>query len=96
MRTYNIRILILSVLFIIFSCQKEELIFEDEIVIEDISQPTVFEGGEYLTVPEYLSTPISGSELVIPTIIINYIPSNDGTTITDEFAELEAVRDWGG
>lgn len=95
MRTYNIRILILSVLFIIFSCQKEELIFEDEIVIEDISQPTVFEGGEYLTVPEYLSAPISGSELVIPTIIINYIPSNDGTTITDEFAELEAVRDWG-
>ena len=56
MKTYNIRLLILSVLFIILSCQKEELLLEDEIVIEDTIQPTVFEGGEYLTVPEYLTT----------------------------------------
>ena len=95
MKTNSLKFLILVTLFSIFSCQKEELFLEEDIFVEEVVEPLTIEGGEYLEVPEYLSTPISGSELVIPTIIINYIPSNDGTTITNEFAELEAVRDWG-
>lgn len=53
------------------------------------------EGGEYVPVHEFLATPSSESELVVPVIIINYIPSIDGVTITDKFAELDAVRDYG-
>jgi hypothetical protein len=53
------------------------------------------EDGEYVPVHEFLATPSPDSELIIPVIIINYIPSIDGATITNKFAELDAVRDYG-
>ena len=53
------------------------------------------EGGKYYPVPNFLATPVEEAQLIIPVIIINYIPSTNGITITDDFAELEANRDWG-
>ena len=102
-------LLLIFVTIVTLSCEKEEFLpLLEEVPLESIeTPPTVsetvpsptenvkFEGGEYLNVPEYLSKPIGGAELIIPVIILNYIPSNDGTTVTDEFAELEASRDFG-
>jgi len=53
------------------------------------------EGGKYYPVPNFLANPIEEAQLIIPVIIINYIPSTNGITITDDFAELEANRDYG-
>lgn len=89
-------------LIFLLSCEKEDLLptnIDDSIdSIEEVvivPPDNSFDGGEYLEVPDYLSKPIQGSELIIPVIIINYIPSDNGVTITDEFAELDAVRDFG-
>ena len=89
-------------LIFVLSCEKEDLLptnIDDSIdSIEEVvivPSDNSFDGGEYLEVPDYLSKPIQGSELIIPVIIINYIPSDNGVTITDEFAELDAVRDFG-
>lgn len=83
------------------SCEKEDILpldpngGDDTVITIELPNPNSFDGGEYLTVPEYLAEPISGAELIVPVIIINYIPSNNGLTITDEFARLDAVRDFG-
>ena len=101
-------LLLIFITIVTFSCEKEEFLpLVEEVPVESIeTPPTVsetvppptenvkFEGGEYLNVHEYLSTPIDGAELIVPVVIINYIPSNDGKTITDEFAESGGVRDW--
>jgi hypothetical protein len=101
---YSFLILIVSILTFFSSCEKEDFNpvgpdltgdLEDTTNIVPPPSENSFDGGEYLEVPEYLSEPISGAELIVPVIIINYIPSNNGVTITDEFAELEAVRDFG-
>ena len=100
---YSFLILIVSILTFFSSCEKEDFNpvgpdlmgdLEDTTNIVPPPSENSFDGGEYLEVPEYLSEPISGAELIVPVIIINYIPSNDGKTITDEFAESGGVRDW--
>ena len=53
------------------------------------------EGGKYYPVPKFLANPIEEAQLIIPVIIINYIPSTNGITITDDFAELEGNIDYG-
>ena len=48
-----------------------------------------------MEVPEYLSTPISGSELVIPVVIINWVPSPDGIVVNDSITLVGGNMDWG-
>lgn len=88
------------VLVVLFSCEKEVLTplgpdTFDQVDTVPTTGTNTFEGGEYVEVHEYLNTPIQGAELIVPVIVINYIPSNDGKTVTDEFARLGGVRDWG-
>ena len=60
MKTNSLKFLVLIILFFVFSCQKEELFVEEDVFVEEIVEPLSIEGGEYLEVPEYLSTPING------------------------------------
>ena len=98
---YVILVLLIGGVILLASCEKEEITPLGPDNIDDISDVgvvtppnTTFDGGEYLTVPEFLSEPISGAELIVPTIIINYIESDNGVTVTDEFAELGGALDY--
>jgi hypothetical protein len=98
---YVILVLLIGGAILLASCEKEEITPLGPDNIDDISDVgvvtpsnTTFDGGEYLTVPEFLSEPISGAELIVPTIIINYIESDNGVTVTDEFAELGGALDY--
>jgi hypothetical protein len=97
---YSFLILIVSILTFFSSCEKEDFNPVGPDLTGDLGDTTnivpppsenSFDGGRYLDIPEYLSEPILGAELIVPVMIINYIPSNDGETITNEFAELGGV-----
>jgi hypothetical protein len=85
------RFLLFFIVITLFSCEKEELI-----PIVETPVATFDETIEYLTVPDYLSTPINGSELIVPIIILNWIPSPDGVVVNDSVTKAEGVKDWGG
>ena len=59
---------------------------EDEVFISNI---------ENLSIPEYLSTPAVNSQIVVPVIIINWIPSADGSIIDSNVAKISGIQDWG-
>ena len=95
MKTNSLKFLVLIILFFVFSCQKEELFVEEDVFVEEIVEPLSIEGGEYLEVPEYLSTPINGSELIVPVVIINWVPSPDGIVVNDSITLVGGNMDWG-
>jgi hypothetical protein len=95
MKTNSLKFLVLITLFFVFSCQKEELFVEEDVFVEEIVEPLSIEGGEYLEVPEYLSTPINGSELIVPVVIINWVPSPDGIVVNDSITLVGGNMDWG-
>lgn len=47
---------------------------------------------EYLNVDDFLSTPSSGSELIIPVVVINYLPTKNGIHINQD---TYPIRDYG-
>lgn len=47
---------------------------------------------EYLNVDDFLSTPASGSELIIPVVVINYLPTKNGIHINQD---TYPIRDYG-
>ena len=72
-----------------------ELLDEYLIKIELLEKWGPIENGEYLPVNTFLANPVIDADLIVPVVIINYIPSDNHTTITDNFAELDAVKDYG-
>ena len=50
---------------------------------------------ENLTIPDYLSTPALNSQLIIPVMIINWIPSTNGVVVDSNVASISGNRDWG-
>jgi hypothetical protein len=58
-----------TLLFLV-SCVKEDILLPKQ--AEETYQPIQFE-----KVDEYLSTPAAGAKLIVPVVIINYIPSKD-------------------
>ena len=47
---------------------------------------------EYLNVDDFLSAPASGSELIIPVVVINYLPTKNGIHINQD---TYPIRDYG-
>jgi hypothetical protein len=73
-------------LFLLVSCSKEDVptpvkpeVVAQTKVVEPTYSPIQFE-----KVDEYLATPAAGSKLIIPVIIINYIPSKDKGKTLDQ------------
>lgn len=90
---YLVLVLLISLFIFLSSCEKEDILSPiTEEIVEEVVEVSI-EGVEFLEVPDYLSTPAENSEKIIPVVVINWIPSNDGITVTDKVAE--ACVDWG-
>jgi hypothetical protein len=50
---------------------------------------------EYISIPTYLSTPATNSQIVVPVIIINWIPSANGISVDSNVAKVGGNQDWG-
>ena len=59
---------------------------EDDVFISNI---------ENLSIPDFLATPALNSQIVVPVIIINWIPSNNGATVDSNVASISGIKDWG-
>jgi hypothetical protein len=73
-------------LFLLISCSKEDVptpvkpeVVAQTKVVEPTYSPIQFEN-----VDEFLSTPASGAKLIIPVVVINYIPSKDKGKTLDQ------------
>lgn len=84
---YLILVLYVGLLMFLASCEKTEIL-SDDIIIEEEVDSTI----EYLTIPIDLSTPAENSKKTIPVVIINWIPSDDRRTVTDEVSRN--LPDW--
>ena len=81
------KIFLVTLITFVVSCSKKEvfLVKQPEIsvippkVVEPIYKPIQFD-----EVNEFLSTPAPGSKLIIPVVIINYIPSKDKGKTLDQ------------
>jgi len=91
LKNYSLLFLLIGVL--LSSCQKDELveIIDEEVVVEIPS----LVGGEYLDIPSYLDNPAEGSELIVPVVIINWVPSPDGIVVNDSVTLVGGNMDWG-
>jgi hypothetical protein len=73
-------------LFLLVSCSKEDVPtpVKPEVVVQTkVVEPT-YSPIQFEKVDEYLATPAAGSKLIIPVIIINYIPSKDKGKTLDQ------------
>ena len=59
---------------------------EDDVFISNI---------ENLSIPDFLATPALNSQIVVPVIIINWIPSNNGATVDSNVASISGIKDLG-
>jgi hypothetical protein len=59
---------------------------EDDVFISNI---------ENLSIPDFLATPALNSQIVVPVIIINWIPSSNGAIIDSNVATISGIKDWG-
>jgi hypothetical protein len=98
----NIKILLfLFVTTFLVSCSKNVIVApqvkpQPVVVIKDsVAVQKKYESIEYLTVPSYLATPISNSKLIVPVIIINWIPSKDGVVVDSNVSVIGGNQDWG-
>ena len=98
----NIKILLfLSVTTFLVSCSKNIIVApqvkpQPVVVVKDtVVVQKKYESIEYLTVPSYLSTPVSNSKLIVPVIIINWIPSKDGVVVDSNVSVIGGNQDWG-
>lgn len=60
-----------------------------------ISDDVYISSIEYLNIPEYLSTPASNSQIVVPVIIINWIPAANGISVDSNVSTVSGNQDWG-
>lgn len=98
----NFKTIIFSVLFIfLVSCSKNVIVTPEVkpqpvVVVKDtVATQKKYESIEYLTVPSYLATPVSNSKLIVPIIIINWIPSKDGVIVDSNVSVIGGNQDWG-
>jgi|MesohylFT_1024984.scaffolds.fasta_scaffold03001_4 hypothetical protein len=73
-------------LFLLISCSKEDVPtpIKPEIVAQNkVVEPT-YSPIQFENVDEFLSTPASGAKLIIPVVVINYIPSKDKGKTLDQ------------
>ena len=98
----NIKILLfLSVTIFLASCSKNIIVTpqakpQPVVVVKDtVAVQKKYESIEYLTVPSYLATPVSNSKLIVPVIIINWIPSKDGVVVDSNVSVIGGNQDWG-
>lgn len=73
-------------LFLLVSCSKEDIPtpIKPEVVIQTKVVEPPYSPIQFENVDEFLSTPASGAKLIIPVIIINYIPSKDKGKTLDQ------------
>ena len=90
------RILSLFLFLFLFGCQKDDVIIPIQPVVKDSVVVQKYEPIEYLTIPTYLSTPATNSQIVVPVIIINWIPSSDGKVVNNNVTEISGNQEWGG
>ena len=73
-------------LFLLLSCSKEDVPtpIKPEVVVQTkVVEPT-YSPIQFENVDEFLSTPASGAKLIIPVVVINYIPSKDKGKTLDQ------------
>lgn len=73
-------------LFLLISCSKEDVPtpIKPEVVVQTkVVEPT-YSPIQFENVDEFLSTPASGAKLIIPVVVINYIPSKDKGKTLDQ------------
>lgn len=73
-------------LFLLISCSKEDVPtpIKPEVVAQNkVVEPT-YSPIQFENVDEFLSTPASGAKLIIPVVVINYIPSKDKGKTLDQ------------
>ena len=73
-------------LFLLISCSKEDVPtpIKPEVVVQTkVIEPT-YSPIQFENVDEFLSTPASGAKLIIPVVVINYIPSKDKGKTLDQ------------
>ena len=73
-------------LMILVSCTKEDIPtpIKPEVVVQTKVVEPPYSPIQFENVNEYLATPATGSKLIIPVIIINYIPSKDQGKTLDQ------------
>lgn len=82
---YLILVLIVGLMMIVSSCEKELLEPDDvSIVIEEEEIDTNFNPIEYDEVDPFLSTPAEDAVRVVNVVVLNYIPSKDQGVTLDQ------------
>ena len=81
---YLILVLIIGLMMIVSSCEKDIIEPVDEFV--DLGGEVIndFDPIEYDNIDPFLSTPASGSKRVVNVVVLNYIPSKDGGVTVDQ------------
>ena len=61
----------------------------------NLSDDVYISSIEFITIPAYLSTPATNSQIVVPVIIINWIPAANGISVDSNVAKVGGNQDWG-